>query len=161
MELLLTKEKVWDTISKDAPNPVNDKWTQEDQTTRAIIGLNVENSQIPHIGNAKTAKEAWKALKEVHESDSFSNIINVIRNMYETKMQEGEDLQTHIEKMTSYYLKAGDLGETISEIQQIGILLSSLPKSWLGIVTALCSRKQADLKMMFVQSQLYDEYLSG
>ena len=40
--------------------------TKDDQAF-TIITLNIKDSHIPHIQNAKTTKEAWSALKEVHQ----------------------------------------------------------------------------------------------
>ena len=40
--------------------------TKDDQAF-TIITLNIKDSQIPHMQNATTAKEAWTALKEVHQ----------------------------------------------------------------------------------------------
>lgn len=40
--------------------------TQDDQAF-TIIALNIKDTQIPHIQNATTAKEAWASLKEVHQ----------------------------------------------------------------------------------------------
>lgn len=73
-------------------------------------------------------------------------------------MEEGEDLHNHLETMTSYFLKAQDLNELISETQQVGIILSSLPPSWGAIVGTSCTRTATELKMNFVQSQLSDEF---
>lgn len=56
IQLLLIKEKVWDTINKPTPETPNSKWIQDDETARAIIGLNIEDGQIPHIRNASSAK---------------------------------------------------------------------------------------------------------
>jgi len=38
---------------------------KDDQAFR-IITLNIKDSQIPHIQNATTGRQAWAALKEVH-----------------------------------------------------------------------------------------------
>ena len=38
-----------------------------DEQAFTIITLNIKDSQIAHIQNATTAKEAWTALKEVHQ----------------------------------------------------------------------------------------------
>ena len=40
--------------------------TGKDDQAFTIITLNIKDSQIPHIQDATTAKEAWASLKEVH-----------------------------------------------------------------------------------------------
>ena len=39
----------------------------KDYQAFTIITLNIKDSQIPHIQDAKTAKEAWVSLEEVHQ----------------------------------------------------------------------------------------------
>lgn len=63
IELLLIKEKVWDTISKPRPATPDPTWTEKDQTARAIIGLNIEDNQLVHVRNETSAKAAWEKLK--------------------------------------------------------------------------------------------------
>ena len=39
MELLLIKEDLWETITKEIPDPVTAEWQTKDAKARAIIGL--------------------------------------------------------------------------------------------------------------------------
>lgn len=89
IELLLIKEKVWNTISQATPSPITDKWTEQNDTARALIGLNVEDNQLVHIRDKKTAKDAWNKLTEIHENDSVTSLVTLIREMYATRMEEG------------------------------------------------------------------------
>lgn len=157
MELLLIKEKVWDTISSSASSPCSSTWTDKDNTARALIGLNVDDNQLSHIRNQTTAKGVWEALKNIHENDSVVNLVTLIREMYATKMEEGDDLQTHLDKLSNLFEKIYDLGEKLSDTMKIGIILSSLPISWDTLVTAFEVRKKDELTMSLVLSKLSDE----
>lgn len=84
LKLLLIKEKVWDNITANTPDPVTATWTSNDQNAQALIGLNVEDTQLLHIRNKTTAREIWTTLKEIHEHDSVTNIVTLIRKMYAT-----------------------------------------------------------------------------
>jgi len=55
-DLLLAMEDSEDTVS-----------SSKDDQAFAIITLNIKDSQIPYIQDATTTKEAWTALKEVHQ----------------------------------------------------------------------------------------------
>lgn len=157
MELLLIKEKVWQTVSKPVPSPVTEIWTQNDEIARALIGLNIEDNQIPHVRTTTSAKEAWIALKNIHEKDSIVNKITLMRQMYETKLEESQDLEPHFDKLTNLLQKLADLNENLSEHLKIALILSSLPKSWHMLVTALEVRKDEELTLSLVQSKLLDE----
>lgn len=161
LELLLIKEKVWHTISKETPTglALTEKWSEQDETARALIGLNVEDTQLIYIRNAKSAKEAWKNLKEIHENDSVTCIVTLFRQLYSTRMEEGQDLQNHIDHLSSLFMKITDMGEVFSETMKIGIILSSLPKSWNNLVTTLSTtrKKKEDLTLSIVLSNLFDE----
>lgn len=132
---------------------------EKDETARALIGLNIENNQLIHVRSQTSVKGAWEKLKEIHENDSVTSIVTLIRQMYSTRIKDGEDLQNHIDKLTSLFLKIADMGETISETMKIGIILSSLPTSWNNQVTTLSttSKKKGDLTMPIVLSNLFDE----
>lgn len=144
MQLLLIKEKVWYTFSKAKPTSVTDKWTEDDQSAMASIGLNIEDNQLPHVRKTTEAKAAWNALKTMHEKDTLVTKVTLMREMYETKMNEGEDIEIHV-------------NENLSEHLKIALILSSLPKSWLGIITALEMRKDTELNLTLVNSKLIDE----
>lgn len=157
MELLLIKEKVWNTISEAAPTTLTTDWIDKNNTARVLIGLNVEDTQLSYVRNQTSAKGAWDALKNIYENDSVVNLVTLIREMYATKMDEGDDLQIHLDKVTNLFEKINDLGEKLSDMMKIGIILSSLPISWSTLVTALEVRKKEELTMPLVLSKLSDE----
>lgn len=159
MQLLLTKEKVWYTIKDTRPAEPTNKWLEDDATALSLIGLNVEDNQLSHIRQEETALKAWNALKKVHEKVTLTNKVSLLRQVYETKLEEGQDLDSHLEKLNEIFMKLIDLEESISEHHKIAIILSSLPKSWHTVVTALEVRKDDELTLTLVQSKLYDEQI--
>lgn len=82
MQLLLIKEKVWYTISKDKPTTLTEEWTEDDQLAIALIGLNIEDNQLPHVRKTTEAKAAWNALKTMHEKDTLVTKVTLMREMY-------------------------------------------------------------------------------
>lgn len=79
--------------------------------------------------------------------------------MYATQMQEGTDLQSHLDKILNLFQKINMMGEKISDTIRIGIILSSLPQSWKNLVTTLSAghTDKGDLKLKLVLSCLQDE----
>lgn len=85
------------------------------------------------------------------------NKCSLFRKMYETKMMDGENLEKHLEKLTSTMQQLCDMGEKFSEIHKVGDILSSLPSTWGSLITALEVRKENELSVAIVQSALLDE----
>lgn len=104
MELLLKKDNLWTVISTEGPvapagaadvagvieyqNEIKE-WIRKDEKAFSIIGLSVEDDQIVHIRNEKTAVGAWNKLKQYHEKATLSNKVHLMRQICTTKMDEG------------------------------------------------------------------------
>lgn len=155
----MIKDKVWDNIDKDPPATISAAWNNSDQMALALIGLNVEDNQLLYIRKTVTASEAWNKLEEIHEHDSVTNIVTLIRKMYATQMREGSDLQIHLDKILDLFQKIEAMGENISDTMRIGIILSSLLQSWNKLVTNLSTghTEKGNLKMKTLLSSLQDE----
>ena len=99
IELLLTKEDLWDTISEDSPNPTTTAWQLNDRKARATIGLLVEDNQLNLIRKLTTAKETWDALKKYHENSTLSNKVNLLKKLCGLKLTENGNMEQHLAKM--------------------------------------------------------------
>lgn len=77
-EMLLKIKEIWSTVEDEIPSPVTTAWTKADQKALATIVLTVEDSQIQHIRDCKTAKEAWTALREFHEKDTPGSRVRIL-----------------------------------------------------------------------------------
>lgn len=110
-----------------------------------------------YIRNKATAKLSWNALKEVHERDTLSNKINIMRRICRTKMEEGTDMELHVAEMTNLFQKLVDLGENqLTDEWKYMLILGSLPSSYDQLITALEARN--DLTLSLVCSKLTSEY---
>lgn len=163
MEMLLRKEGAWISIETHQPPAIEaskrQKWKDADEKARALIGLSVNDNQLPHLRNERTAKACWDALKKFHEQDTLVNITSLMRNLWTMRLPEDKDPQRHIEEMQNILQQIVDLGEDdLSERWKIGILLSSLPDSYHTLRTALETRDSKDLKLSLVQSKVIEEY---
>ncbi|XP_078038119.1 uncharacterized protein LOC144470622 [Augochlora pura] len=90
LELLLIKEKLWDVIKKEKPNPLTTGWIEKDDEARATIGLLVEDSQSKHIKGASSAREAWYSLTP------FTNLLflkKLVREGYKLTLCEDDNCE--------------------------------------------------------------------
>lgn len=158
VELLLIKDGLWKVIKEDPPNPVTPEWNNIDDKARATIGLMVEDSQLNHIRTAKTAKESWTSLKNIHESTTITNKIMLMRKLFNMKLALNGNLETHIGEMLEMFHRLSSLNENFQQHIVVAIILSSLPENYDNLITALEGREEKDLTKEFIIEKLLDEY---
>ena len=157
MELLLSREKVMSVVTEAKPEAPTAAWLAEDEKARALIGLSLNDSQLIHVMQTTTAKEMWDALKSYHERSSLSSKIHVMRQMFATKMPEGGNIDEHLKELSTLRLRLIALGEEMKDPSFVALILSSLPRSYDGLIVALESRPDANLTVDFVKGKLLDE----
>lgn len=174
MELLLLKKNLWKKVilgdrpapiptSADNPTPTNAKqiedWEEADDQARGSIGLTVEDDQLVHIRNKKSAKEVWKALKDYHEKNTLTNKVHLMRMICSLKLEAAGNAVEHINRMQELFTKLGDIGEDkLSETWSVAFLLSSLPEEYDSLITALETRKEEELTFALVQQKVIADY---
>lgn len=158
MENILKKAGLWSVTSNAPPTPITEKWKTQDEAAAAEICLLIERNQCNHVRGCKTAKETWDKLKSYHEKSTLSNKVQLMRKICNMKLEEDGDMQDHIfSMMESFEQLVGMGGENISENWIVAMLLSSLPRSYDTLITALETRPEGDLTQSLVQSKLLEE----
>src|SRR6218665_1685159 len=99
MELLLIKEDLWETVTKEIPDPVTAEWQTKDAKARAIIGLQVADNQLHLIRKQKTAKGSWQTLKKYHEKATLTSKVNLLKRLCGLKLTEHGDMENHLAEM--------------------------------------------------------------
>lgn len=169
MQMYLIREDLWDVIEDTPPNQPGadaeaqvltsfNNWKKRDNKTRATISLFVEDSQLCYIRNEKTAKATWDALKNHHEKNTLTNKVSIMRRICSAKLKESGDIESHLAELTNWFQKLTDLGDQLVDSWKIAMILSSLPESYDGLVTALEARSEEDLTLSLVLSKLTAEY---
>src|SRR3984885_14576424 len=158
VELLLVKEDLWDTISKETPDPVTDAWKTKDGKARASIGLLVEDNQLHIIRKQTTAKGSWEELRKYHQKATLSSKVNLLKKLCALRLTEHGDMANHLAEMENVTDQLTSLGETLAEHLMVAFFLSSLPDSYATLITALESRPEEDLTVELVKNKLLEEY---
>lgn len=157
MRLLLTREKLLQVVTQPKPENANAEWISKDEKAQALIGLALEDSQLIHVIQLTSSKAMWDALQGYHERASLSSKIHVMRQMFAARMPEGGNMGDHLQHLSSLRLRLMALGEELKDPSFVALMLSSLPKSYDGLIVALESRPDADLTVDFVKGKLLDE----
>jgi transposase InsO family protein len=164
MEMVLSSMDLWEIVDEtESPPPADgDPLVVKEYNRRAkkaltIIGLSLVNSQLAHIKRCKGPAEAWKALCNIHETKSLSNILFVRRKFFTIKMQEGDDLMAHINHVKELADQLMSFEVPVREEDIVMTLLESLPSSFDNLIIALETLRLEDLTMAFVTARMMHE----
>ncbi|CAI5724827.1 unnamed protein product [Peronospora destructor] len=102
-----------------------------------IICLAMEKSQLPLARSAKDAHDAWSRVEGHFEKKSLANRLFLRRRYLTVMMDDGDDMQEHINKLKTLAEQLDAAGPPVSEDDLVITLLSSLWESYQFLITAL------------------------
>lgn len=160
IELILTKEDLWDIVSNDLPEGIarDAAWEKRNGKAKATIGLSVEDNQLGHIRKETTAKAAWNALQSYHEKSTLTNKVFLLKRLCRMQMNDNGNMEDHVNIMMDVVNQLEALGEKLKDDLVVALLLCSLPDSYDTLITALESRADADITLDMVKAKVVSEY---
>ena len=78
-------------------------WDFNDTYAKVLIANNVTTTQMVHISQSRTAHDSWTNLEVVHDAKSHQTTIGIIRNLYHTSAEEGDNISDHLNKLKRYW----------------------------------------------------------
>lgn len=106
MELQLATLDLWDIVDESEVAPsleasleVQKDFQRREKKALGTIAMNLDETNFTHIISCKRAADAWKTLCNIHESRNLSNILWSRQKFFTVKMEEGEDLIAHVNKV--------------------------------------------------------------
>lgn len=115
----------------------------KDDQAFTIITLNIKYSQILYIQDTTTTKEAWTALKEVHQGMGMNGRMVLMQLLWGLRMLEGDGMAQHLNlfrEIGKQLRSLSENGKGIDDTELVTILTLSLPQSYEPLVMALQSR---------------------
>jgi type II secretory pathway component PulF len=107
--------------------------------------------------NCKEPDELWKTLGQLFERQTVSNKVYTLMQLYGLRMKRGLKVQHHLHRLDELSDQLEALGENVTELNKVAILLKSIQESYPTLVTALLARGENELTLMFVKQALLDE----
>ena len=164
MEMILSEKDLWEIV-EDSEEPPSDeadakvKKSYERRVKKAfsMIACNLGDRQLAHVRSCKGPAEAWKVLCNIHQTKSLSNILFTRRKFFTCKMQEGDDMLDHINKVKGLADQLVCLEAPLTDGDIVMTLLESLPTSYEYLITALETRAMKDLNLEYVTARLMHE----
>ncbi|GKC16338.1 putative RNA-directed DNA polymerase, partial [Tanacetum coccineum] len=121
--------------NKVVSEPGYDKQWQK--TALGAMRLSLAKNVACNIVNEKTTYGLFKALSNMYEKPSASNKVFLIRQLVNTKMNEGASVEDHVNEFNSIISRLMSVDIKFDDDVQALLLLSSLPESWSCTVTAV------------------------
>ncbi|KAD7116805.1 hypothetical protein E3N88_04073 [Mikania micrantha] len=111
-------------------------WAALDRKAMAAIRLSLSKNVAFNILKETTACGIMQALTNMYEKSSAANKVFLIRELVNTKMREGGSVTAHINNFNTIISRLVSVDIKFDDEVQALLLLSSLPESWSGTVTA-------------------------
>ena len=139
----ILKEKGLLTAIEEDLDKNDSKAVSRDNAAFTILTLNVRDSQITHIQECSKAKEAWEALRIVHQGIGASGRMVIMQRLWALRMVEGGDMAEHLNRFRELASQVQGLsgnGKAIEENELVTLLSLSLPESYEPMIMALQAR---------------------
>ena len=139
----ILKEKSLLSAIENHPDKSNSKEIAQDNAAFTILTLNIKDSQITHIQECGTAKDAWDTLRVVHQGIGASGRMVLLQRLWALRMVEGEDMSEHLNRFRELSNQVESLspsGKGMEDNELVTLLSLSLPESYEPIIMALQSR---------------------
>lgn len=101
----------------------------------SIIALNLVDNQLAHIKDCNGPAMAWKILCDIHVTNNLSNILFICWNFFMCKMQRGDELLVHINKIKARVDQLACLEIYVRNKYVVMILLKNLSPLYEHLIT--------------------------
>jgi hypothetical protein len=131
MRMLLTSKGLWGQVDGSAPKDV-----EKDSQAHTNIVLRLEDSQIVHVMNAKSAAAVWKTLEGMNKANDISTKL-WLKEKYATFRYSSDSMEKHIEALERLILDMKSAECVPDEDDICATMLRSLPSSYDMMVQAI------------------------
>ena len=157
IRVLIAKEGLLKFIEAEQED-MNADDAKLDAKVQAMLLFSLEDLQLHHIKDQKTAYGIWKALREHHQKSSLYTKVILLKKVCRTVFRDGQNMYEHINVLNDMFEKLANIGEPLSDNLIVAFLLSSLPESYDSVVMSLETRAEENLNSRIVKERLLQEY---
>jgi transposase InsO family protein len=143
LRILLQGQDLWEVTDGTHEKPeassadaTRKDWNTKNNKAMMYITQSLDTKQLSLLINCEKACEMWSKLTSIYEQRNTSSIHMIQQMFFEYKMDETDDMATHISKVENLARRLKDLGEEPTSSSVITKILCSLPASYRHIVSA-------------------------
>ena len=112
---------------------------------------------VPMVMTCSTPKELWDTLCQFFDRKTVSNKIYTLIQLYGLRMKRGAKIHDHLCQLDKLSDQLATIGEEVSEVHKVAVLLRSVQETYATLVTALLARGDEELTLVFVKQALLDD----
>ena len=151
----------WDYVTGTANTEGGDYESKKQKAFYSVFQC-ISQKYVPMVKNCQTPKELWDALCQFFERKTVSNKIYTLMQLYGLRMKRCTQIQDHLCQLDELADQLAAIGEEVSEVHKVTVLLRSVQENYSTLVMALLARGDDELNLMFVkQALLHDEQRRG
>ncbi|GKE33012.1 pol polyprotein, partial [Tanacetum coccineum] len=133
MEVLLRKHGVWDVVDSGLVN------AQKNNIVKGVLFQSISEDLILQIGNLKTRKEIWEAIKTRNLGANHmkeARLQTLFTEFENLKISDNDTIDAYVAKLSGIASKSATLGEVMSKLKMVKKFLISIPRQFIHIVAA-------------------------
>lgn len=165
MEICFDDKDVTPIVNGTIPQPPDNVpeaekivWQKANTLAMRMISSAVSLPILENLVNCPTAACMWNTLCAFYQQKSRENIFMIQGNFFEYKMQAGDSINTHVNKVLSMANLLKDMGQPVQEDVLLTKIICSLPASYNDVVAAWTNvppkeQTVANLKVRLLQME--------
>ena len=171
MKVFLSGQEMWEVVDGSeacpvpavANEPTADEvvaittWKKKNNKSMMYLTQALSKGQLAKVINCDSSKAIWDRLCAVHEQKDETSIHMVQQQFFDYRMENGDDVSTHIAKVESLARRLKDLGEAQSDTAVITKILWTLPPTFRSLVSAWDSTPADERTLQNLTARLLKE----
>ena len=146
----------WEFITGTADSEAEDYKSKKQKAFYSVLHC-VGQKFMPMVMSCQTSKDMRDALCLCFEQKAVSNKVYTLMQLCGLRMKRGTRIQEHLRQLDKLSDHLSAIGEAVSEIHKVVVLVRSVQDSYSTLVTALLARGDDELALVFVKQALLDE----
>ena len=159
--MALMKDGLWGMVCGSDEVPENDealrKYIIKRDRALSIIVLAVDTTLLYLLDDPVDPAVVWKTLEDQYQKKSWANKLRLRRKLYSLKVDEDQPIQKHLKSMSEIFQELSIIGHPVDEEDKVVQMLSSLPKSYEMLVTALEANSEIPRMESITEKIIHEE----
>ncbi|KAG6439571.1 hypothetical protein O3G_MSEX000886 [Manduca sexta] len=132
MKLLLIETGLWKCMEENTSANA-----ETDMRAYAKICLNISNACYPYVKWAKTARDAWIALKNAYDNVSIMHRLPLKTKLYQINYQNFNNMEKYISEIIKLTQELIEIGCNIDDKEIAEIMLIGLPNEFDPLIISI------------------------
>ena len=109
------------------------------------------------VMSCRDPRQMWNTLCQFFKRKTVSNKVYTLMLLYGLRMKKATRISEHLRKIDKLSDQLEAIGEHVSEVYKVAVLLRCVQEMYPTLVTALLARGDDELTLVFVKQALLDE----